>query len=251
MFKGKVWNIISSSEQSLLIEVRYPDQFLVEYSLLDINRGDFIFEGLSFEENWWISAAHIYNDNALFYTYGGKDNPDYKDFFSYSVSAEKVIWTKEDVRLLKAVDEVLLFEMKGKEEQLALSLVSGNEVSQIVEDEYRNKSIIQPFYYQQNSEHFETVHKFIRKKWQIEAEKGVHYFENENFVIISYYYAENKGLTNNLVVMDRRGNPLMQEVIGKDLPGIADDTFFIHDDNLIFVKESSELFIYQLLMTNV
>ncbi|UII27275.1 DUF4905 domain-containing protein [Fulvivirga maritima] len=251
LFEGKVWNIISSSDQSLLIEVRHPDQFVVEYSLLDLNKEAFVFEGLRFEENWWISAAHIHNDNALFYTYGGKDNPDYKDFFSYSISAEKVIWTQEDVRLLKAVNDRLLFEIKGKEEQLTLGLVSGNEVGSIVDDEHRNKSIVQPFYYQQNTKHFETVHKFIQKKWQIESEKGVHYFENETFVIISYYYAENKGLTNNLVVMDRQGNLLLQEVIGKDLPGIADDTFFIYDDQLIFVKENSELFVYQLLMADV
>ncbi|UII23252.1 DUF4905 domain-containing protein [Fulvivirga ligni] len=250
--EGKIWNIISAfGSDYMLLEIRHPDELLAQYYLLDLENNEWLIEGLTFEEKWWISASYVYENVILFYTYGGKDNPDYKDFFAYDVSGKKILWTKEEVRLLQTGNNHLLLGKKGEEDPFIVDFRTGNTVAATTEEEIENIPIIQPFYYQQDSPHFHTVSKFLKSRLAIGIVKGAHYFENEQFIVVSYYYNEEETLNNKLIVLDRKGNIYLNELIGQKLPGIADDTFFVYDDKLIFVKDNSELFIYHLRIDNV
>lgn len=250
-FNGKIWNIISHAEKELLLlEVREDEKFLATYSLLDTVTGQFLIKNMDFEEKWWIGVSHLVDNVILFHTYPDQDNPDNRDLFAYHFLEQRILWKKEGKSIAEVVnDTVVLMKYDGAQPEY-FDVCTGK----LLEDEFKikkrnvkNKLLEKPFHYREGNEYFNTVSRFLAANANINIVKGVDYYENDHFMVMSYYYTnKNNNLANDLLVVDHNGEFLMNDQLGNDLKGISDDTFFIYNNKLIFVKGNTDFLVYQL-----
>ncbi|MBL6445524.1 DUF4905 domain-containing protein [Fulvivirga sp. 29W222] len=255
-FNGKIWNIISHHEKELLLlEVREDEKFQVHYNLLNTRTGQFVLEGLTFEESWWIGAASLTGNIILFYTFPDQDNPDVKDVFAYDFQLKKVLWKKEHQNIIDVAGGKAWLMDEDGETATCYNLLTGDSLkmneSSIIsangKGEVENKFLKKPFNYREGSDYFNTVSQFLAASVSLHIVKSVDYYEDDQVLIMSFYYPnKNNKLANDLLAVDHNGNHLLMEKLGDNLNGISDDTFFIYDNKLIFVKDNVNFFIYQL-----
>lgn len=250
-FNGKIWNIISDVDgEFLLLEIREHSKFLTTYHLFDLQHNRFILENFSFEETWWIGASSITKDMILFHVYDEQENPDSKDLFAYDWKQQKILWTLDQVNLISVNDDLVYVRHMEEQRDACYHLDTGQTA-----DRYplqKDSGILQnnlsggPFHYHEGNPHFKTVQDYIKSQMDRVAVKAADYFENEKVIIISYYYLEaNNKLANDLLVVDHEGRILLQAPLGKNLNGIADYTFSVIGEALIFVRDYTDFLVYR------
>lgn len=214
-FKYNIWKIHAFKESSLLVlEIR--NQEVLQVSFFVIEELGRISDEIILDESWWISVAQLVDQKIIFYTFDADNNPEVKGYITYDLRTEKI--AQED---------------KGF--SLQEDLISN-----------QNNTLEIPFHYPAGSDYFNTVSGFIKSKFDDNCVKGVDYFEKEGLIFMSYFKEEGKHLINRLLVINSSQEIMLNEKLGDFDKGITDNTFFLFNNKLIFVKGVSEIFIYQL-----
>ena len=230
--------MLPESGDMLIFEIRDDAQFKTSFFMLDLETMDWKLEKLTFEEEWWIGVTYAADNLVLFHTFENEKNPDIKKYFLYDLAQDNILWELHDLVILNVngfIAEVLNPESEEIHFLYLESLKPAHELTEL--ETTKNKSLIHSFHYVEGSDYFETVKKFLKGLMGVEILNGVDYFQGKNRVIISYFIQENEKLANNLLVLDSDRETLLHEILGAGLSGISDNTFFIYNDNLIFVKE--------------
>ena len=113
----------------------------------------------------------------------------------------------------------------------------------------QKKSIHLPSFYNEETQkkYFEDVKEFLSDNLGISPLFAVEYLEYNELIIISYYIHASKKLENHISIFNSEdGNMIYTNCIGTNLNGIAFDTFFVVDSQLIFIKNLRELINIQL-----
>lgn len=248
-FQGKVWNIVAAEDgEHLLLEVRDDEAFQATYFLLDLESLEFKMTNVSFDEPWWIGIGHVSKELILFFIYENQDNPDKKIYFVYDVHQSSILWEREGLAIVSVNNNLAHNLDVATQEYNYLDLKSGENITPTqVTPTSENKKLKHSFHYPEGSDYFKTVSQFLASLLTVTIVGGVDYFQYDNHtVVISYYQKLQKGLLNRLIIVDKNKEIIFQETLGEGLSGISDDTFFIYNDNLIFVKEKHHFFIYSL-----
>jgi hypothetical protein len=90
------------------------------------------------------------------------------------------------------------------------------------------------------------VQTFLQAHFNLKAVVALEYLEEYALIFISCYEQSDLGLTNEFLVLSADGELLLREKLGEQLKGIGQDTFFIYDGSVIFVKNRGELFSYKI-----
>lgn len=250
-FNGKVWNIISHQDRNLLlIEVRDTEKFTVSFSILDVLAGRLIMEDRRFDEPWWIGVSWFGEDMIIFHTWPSQDNPDFRDYFAFDIVNDKILWTLNDASIFDMDLRYIQVLHRSEGEVRLYDRLSGKEAREAEPENHlvgkENNLVKKAFHYGEGSDHFSTVRAFLKKVTARDAVKGVDYYENAEVIIISCYFLNDNQFDNHLFVFDHEGDVLLDTVLDKELNGISTDTFFIYGNNLIFVEQKRDFFIYQL-----
>jgi hypothetical protein len=128
---------------------------------------------------------------------------------------------------------------------LALDLQTGSPVEkEAFIAPQQNFLIRKPLQYLHDSNHFETIKKYLEGQCGIAPVSLVEYLELNGIIVISFY-ANEKNLANYLLILNNDGKQLLYERIGEQLKGIGMDTFFMVSEYLIFAKNKRELVSYK------
>lgn len=248
-FQGKVWNLMIAKDGGyLLFEIREEENFKTSYFVLDLQSNQFVITDLVLDEEWWVGVTHFSKDLILFHTYDNQENPDNKSYIVFDIERQAILWQKTGLIVSQVngaavecidpmADEVYTIDIRNGERS-----VSGD-----INPKEENKKASYAFHYVESSDYFATVNKFLASILNISIVGAVDYFQYEGGVVISYYTQKGKHLVNKLLVLNLKKDILLEETLGEELTGISDNTFFIYDDNLIFVKEKCNFFIYPLI----
>jgi len=88
---------------------------------------------------------------------------------------------------------------------------------------------------------FQTITQFIDQPIVL----GCEYFELCDLIIISYYHNFNKGFERKLLVL-KNGKEKLHEIQDKEMSGFAPGGFFVFQNRLIFIKNKTEINIYEI-----
>lgn len=247
-FAGKVWNLMLTEDgEHLLFEIRDDQAYKTSYFMLNLLDFHFNLNEVIFEEDWWIGVTYATNRLVLFHTFENQDNPDNKSYFAFDVEQSKVLWQKNGLNITDVNAAIALNINSSNQEKEFINLNSGEKTPPSeFKPSIQNKKLDPTFHYPEGSDYFTTVSKFLAPLLNIHIVGGVNYFQSKKRIIISYYVKQQEGLLNALIVLNKKKEILLQQTLGKGLSGISDNTFFIYDDNLIFVKEKHHFFIYPL-----
>ncbi len=114
----------------------------------------------------------------------------------------------------------------------------GKEVG---EEDFEIATVSPPILLHPEMKGFDTVKQFIGKNVVL----GCEYEETEDAIVISYYLKEKTSFDRYLMVV-KDAEVVYHEVQDTGLKGFAPGSFFTYQNRLIFVREKSELNIYEI-----
>lgn len=249
-FDGRIWKVVANPERhTLIVEVRKPSHQEVYFFELDLNSQQ-LTPMAHLEQNWWFGLQESRNDMVIFQEFNSKQMPASKSIIGYDLKSKKITWKQENlgfhhsnqnyIGALQFVNEIstLIFLdiSSGK------TIPSPIDVTANITPAFNN-----PIHYKNDNTYFVSIATFILNSKNHIAVEAIDYLELGQLILISYYICdtENK-LTNCLFIIDTEGKVVLSEILGEKLPGIGIDTFWIYNDQLLFIKNKSELNCYSL-----
>ncbi|MEP0986862.1 hypothetical protein [Ekhidna sp.] len=125
-----------------------------------------------------------------------------------------------------------------KQSFFSIGLLSGEkeEIEQIPEIE---TFFNHPNIYEYGTEYFKTVADFLSLELPLSCE----YLEWNNKIIISYYLRSDNGFDRFLLLL-RDGKKEWKIQQDSQMKGFAPGSFFVHNDQIIFIKDRNEVCVY-------
>jgi hypothetical protein len=248
IFSGTVWKTLADDQaKTIFIESRNSDKRVVSFSAWQLEKNEWLWKDVEFEEKWWISLGYVQRGMLLFTIYADTNNPDKKSLMAYDVQAQKIQWWKNNFVVAYVSEHAVIGQdTKFGAREIAVDLLTGVEVTDAPEEfsVMQNFDVVRPLQYVQGTDHFETVRAFVARKCSFSPVFAVEYREYQSLIVISAFEGQTD-LANYLIVFNSDGDLLLKEHLGENLKGIAYDTFFILSGFLIFVKNKRELISYR------
>lgn len=102
----KVWRLLPGSGV-LVTELRDPDVKTSEYAGIDIETGSSLWEGLVFEDSWWVVVNRIFRDVLILQQFVRPDMPTPGKIFVADLHSGKLLWHNDEVSYLNASGDVI------------------------------------------------------------------------------------------------------------------------------------------------
>lgn len=247
VFPTDIWETALSNDR-LLISNRNGDAMEATFSLFNLDSHKFEWKALGFDENWWVTAYAFVDDIIVFQIFNDSQNIEERSVFGFDVNTQEAIWSVDNVNVRGVNGYLLSLKSEGEETEIfSIDVRNGNEVSEPREDfsaKFMSGNLILPFHYTGDSDHFATVVRFLKEFAGLDLIGACDYLEYEGLIFISAHEKLEQNLTNRLYVFNSNGEIVLTEVLAQHSKGLASDTFYIVNEQLIFVKEKREIKCY-------
>ncbi len=94
--KRRIWRLIPTASNKLVIEERDGDTKEVFFECIDIPSGKKIFHALQIEEKYWLGIETIYNDVIFFHRYANREMPVHNGIIALDINTQKILWQNND-----------------------------------------------------------------------------------------------------------------------------------------------------------
>lgn len=247
VFPTDIWETALSSDR-LLISCRNGDAMEATFSLFNLNNHQFEWKALGFDENWWVTVYAFVGEIIVFQIFNDSQNIDERSVFGFDVNAQEAVWSVDNINVRGLNGYALSLKVNEEEtEVFTIDIRSGNEILETEEDfsvKSMSGNLILPFHYTGDSNYFATVVRFLKEFAEVDLVGACDYLEYEGLIFISAHEKLEQNLTNRLYVFNANGELVLTEVLAQHSKGLASDTFYIVNEQLIFVKEKREVKCY-------
>lgn len=246
--------MLDDREKILILEIRHNQKHQVSFTAIDLASGAVIWDGLEFEESWWVGMTAVSNGLLLLHTYVDNADPEPKGLIAFDVFKQEVRWMHENFSFLRLAEQHVVGINAGNNEKQyeIIELTGGRRETveesaalHVKETAEGNNPTHYPHHYKESSTYFDTCKSFLYNRLHLQAVNAIEYLEINRWIIISYY-VHDEGLVNYLLIMDEDGEVYLHEAIQKNINAVGLETFFIVENHLIFVKDKNEIFCYNL-----
>lgn len=243
-FSANIWEQ-SLSEDRILFTLRDQEKMQVSFSLMDLSDGSLIFEDISFEENWWVSAYHFFGNVIVFQFFEDTQNIESKSYFALDINSHEAIWSLEEVMAVGRSGDFIQLRTTGADEGVFWIDIRSGETHESKPDDYipNGTSYEQqfPLHYTEESPHFGTLRAFLKQKISVEAKGAFDYLERDGLIMMAWHEAGAEGLEHGLLVLTEEGELLLRQPLDTKLKGLVSGAFFIAGEQLIFVEGRNTL----------
>ena len=256
-FLGNIWKIwLDAQAPLLLIEIRNGTTYHTHFSLLSLENFCFIWQDYQLEETWWVGVSALHNRHIFFYTYQDEQQPFPQDLWVVQADSQQLLWKSEQYLFQGFYqDQLITYQNQGESlDYYATSLSTGKILKKIqpkkenwLQDCNIHLETKYPMHYKTGQQYFETVQKFLFKRFQIQAIHCIDYLEYGGFILMAYFCElENAATAHHLLVLNQKGSIVWQDCLQKEAKGLNLDSFFVFEHKLFYIKNKTELLIYQL-----
>lgn|GEM_PF-3922053 len=249
----QVWKILTSpSSTFLLVELRSAAELEVVFVCVDLAKNEIIWDDLSFENSWAFSLCEVDNQNVYLTEFEDGEVPEAKAVMAVSIQNKEILWYKEGVTFETIINnDIVLTDKKNNQyEKIVVDALQGEIIKKNIPDHKAvpiNSATILPYTYEESSPYFNTVSNFLNGILKISIVKRCDYIEINSYIIIGFYTLNEENKLNNFIsLLDKTGNLLHKELIGKNLEGIGSETFFMANEYLIYIKHNKEIVTFYL-----
>ncbi len=218
-----------------------------QYHVVDLQSFTLNAENISVKNSKTLVLKSITSSHLILNEYHNGKNPDHATAMVYDYKRKIIEWEKENFRILEINGEVIKSPHQHFENRFSYwNVKTGQIIDEPATTNLKsNKTESFPLLYPENSEHFGSFSKFINEKTGHVPAICCEYLEVEKLMILSYYFFENKTLTNVLLIANSDGEILDTINLGENLKGIGKDTFFVLENKLVFISNKNTLNIYE------
>jgi len=218
------------------------------FSLFNLETQKFEWKALGFDENWWVTVYAFVDDVIVFQIFNDSQNIDERSVFGFDIHSQQAIWSVDDINVRGLRGYALSLKANDDEASFfSVDIRTGSEITgemAVFSDKNMISGLILPFHYTGDSDYFNTVGRFLKEFSTINLIGACDYLEYKGLIFISAHEKLEQNLTNRLYVFNSAGELVLEEVLAANSKGLASDTFYIVNEQLIFVKEKREVKCY-------
>ena len=269
--QGNLWRIFITSNDILIGETRNLEEKIVFFFSLNLENGEHYLKNYMFEDgNYWISIEGYNSGNIFLHRFENPNLPDHKGIIDIDIKTGEVKWenknllyffnTETEIYGYKQQFESFKYFNIGFEDGLILNEVSEeNHIALFELKQNSSDGLYLNNYYTDNFDSTQTdssltqiVNLEINNK-DIQGE--VEYIRLDKYFIFNYHLKKinhkdlnNVYLENILCIYDVDNiNKIYSDILDKNARFNVPDSYFVHKDYLIYVKEKKEIITIKLI----
>ena len=236
-FKSTVWRLeIDTLSQIIFVEVRDQSDKKVHFAAIRLDNGDLLFDDLQTEERWLTGIETAYNGVLLLHNYQSETGPIHKGLTAIDDTG-KVLWSN----FTHAFDHLssngpVVYDTRIQPRKLFLiDVITGamaRPYNSLADPEMDNEIILP-----------EEIPVNSLKHIQFPTDpfgNTIHYLEHNNFRIVSLHTFAEGALQQHLYIMDGTG-VIYHDLLNTDVQKLQPESFLMHHDHLIYLKNKSQL----------
>ncbi|MEK7818902.1 MAG: DUF4905 domain-containing protein [Bacteroidota bacterium] len=248
---GIIWRIIYTDLNFLVGEDRDIEKKKVTFFCLNLENGNLLWKNLSVLDDWWVGIEKIIDDKIIFHGFKKPDMPEHKKIIVADLGTGKIIWQNDDYPFYSANKNFIYAYRDLFERRIYYKLNSSNgEIVEEIDD--LNDEILQSSFNKSNSnliypepisflddaEYLKIVEGIIPKENLVGEIEFV--ILNEN-AIFSFHKKNKTNLQNIIIVINRKGEILHEEILTDETEYPTPDTFFVNYKTLFYIKNRNTI----------
>lgn len=255
-FSSRIWKLhFDAFRPYLFLELRDELQLQTTFAYLDINQNKLIWDAITMPENWWIGVWQVQNGVALFYQYNTPEIPESKGIQALKLENLQILWEKPSWKFLETISEseIVVWDKQSDQNETFIANILDGKISKSVKKYQKSpqnqaffEKTLLPFSYYPENDYFSMINDFSKKYFSLELKEKIDYLEHKNWIILSIYVTSVNKMSNFLWVLDSSGNKVLDKCLASEILEVAQDTFFILEDNLYFIENQNTLSSFRL-----
>jgi hypothetical protein len=242
-FAGTIWRMeIDNITDTLFVEIRDNEEKKVSFGSIDLGNGKVNFKELTTPERWLTGIEAAHDGVLLIHYYQSDAGPTHKGLLAIDAFTGATLWSN----FTYAFDHLtaggpIVYDARMQPRKLFLGDIKTGATTRIYEPyvyKEPGNNIIVPDQLAPESlpSGLITLHPY--GNW-------VHYLEYNNFRIVSLHALKAGQLIQKLYVFDEAipGNyrEVYEDLLNTDIQKIQPEAFILHKNNLIYIKNKTEL----------
>jgi len=237
-FAGDIWRIeIDELTDTLVAEIRSSADKQVSFSAINLSTGRVNFKALTMPERWLTGIEAAFNGVLLLHNYHTEAGPMHKGLVAVDVISGEVLWSNYTLAFDHlSLEGPIVYDVHIHPRKLFLADVKTGATQRVFEP-----SIYQPV---KNN----IVIPDIKTPDQPTVAglpahpygETVCCLDHNNFRIVSLHALKAGVLTQLMFIMDG-GRIVYQDILNAGIQKLQPESFIMHNDRLIYIKNKSEL----------
>ena len=237
-FKSTVWRLeIDDLSKILFAEIRDQSDKKVHFAAISLASGRLIFDDLQTEERWFTGIETAYNGVLLLHNYQSEAGPVHKGLTAIDGTTGKVLWnnfTHSFDHL--SINGPIIYDTRMQPRKLFLvNTITGEIIrpyNSSMDVEMDNEIILPEETSIGSLKHISLPAKPFGNT--------IHYLEHNNFRIVSLHTFAEGTLQQRLYIMS---NVVIvyEDLLNSDIQKLQPEAFLLHKDQLIYLKDKSQL----------
>lgn len=231
--KDIIWKIkLDDSKQTLVWEIRNSDKKL-SFGAYNFAKSSNLLQAFSFADDWHIGLDFVYDGMIYFHGYESEFSPVHKGVIAFDLYQKEIIWQNFSVSVQEYTKTgLVVFDPKIFPRNFQLlnlktgELISSINLDAILPENRINNRIFLPKTLATESI-WDTTQTLVYKDYKM----------------ISFYQTE-ENLVNQYLEIYKNNTLLFKDLINQDIQKLSFDTFFLWLDQLIYIKNKSEILTY-------
>lgn len=257
---GTVWKLLCA-ENVLLGDTRDVKNHTASFFALDVRTGGTLWRDVTLPQAWWIGMQCVIGDTLLLHGFEKPDMPIPKGMYAVDVRTGAVRWSDPTLTYLFTINNRIYAWRASLHEKSFYEIdpLTGESIYDYGSNEegiMQLRSVApppqeEPGYVFAESLHTrnEALQTLVLKSIDLSSARGAVDVAESNGVIIVAWHEPVRGpqaMLNNIVscrlnILSSDGAILYEDTLVDEAPSPVPDVFFVKDDVLLYVKESSRV----------
>jgi len=237
-FKSPVWRLeIDSLTGIIFIELRDTANKSVSFSSISLKNGEVYFDDLQTEERWHTGIEAAYDGVLLLHNYESETRPVHKGLTAIDAVRGKTLWRDFNATFDHlSINGPVVYDARMQPRKLSLinikTAATIRRYEPSIDLELSNDLVLpEPI----SEEMALSLHLPVHP-----LENTVYYVDHNNLRIVSLHAIIEGTLQQHLYIMDSI-NTVYQDLLNTNIQKLQPESFLLHKDQLICLKNQSQL----------
>jgi hypothetical protein len=205
----------------------------------------------------WPSLQLVTDGKACFTCFKEPSLPTAEGLYIYDLQTQQWAFKSDELTFVNAQGTNLLVRKKGEEEHYHVLSLANFSLSVLDNPsawfkrtqlaKHAGKEVQYPYHIGEENPLYAALREFVQEKSSHALTGMVEYLEwADDRMLVSYYIEAANGLDQHLLITDKEGQVMLQECMDQGLKGMALDVFMVVDKQCIYIKNKTQLCVYNL-----
>lgn len=242
-FKNPVWRLeIDNLTDVITAEIRDQSNKRAYFSAISLVNGEVYFDDLQTEERWLTGMEAAYNGVLLVHNYQSEAGPAHKGLIAFDERNGQLLWSNFNFAFDHlSVNGPVVYDTRIQPRKLSLIDIKTGATLRKYEPSIDLELINDlKFPEEASSESVSSLELPVSP-----LENTVHYLEHYNLRIVSLHAIAKGTLQQHLYIMDGV-EIIYSDLLNADVQKLQPESFLLHKEHLIYLKNQSQLIVLNL-----